>query len=188
MIDAFTALPVTFGPHEADWWMVGASAAAAIGTTAAAFAAFRGASKAQEIADTNAKARIDDNDARVKERYDDLRRDATVTLLTALAMYIREADEARAASMPTPSMAAILGALEPLGVALSDGDFLAYGVFRKWLDVAARDRSRRRALVRSLMTTVLKWGRGELSDEALLVELRLETGAEEPFTFAESDK
>lgn len=78
-------LPVTFGPHEADWWMVAVTALAMAASVVVAVSAINAARQARTIAERSETARLQLESDRASREYDD-RLDGTLArLLTAVA-------------------------------------------------------------------------------------------------------
>lgn len=82
-----TPLPVTFGPHDADWWLVWITAAGVVASLVVAISAVLAASSANDIATKSEKARLKSEDDRVDREYHVRLDDALASLLTAIADY-----------------------------------------------------------------------------------------------------
>ena len=70
MFELLLEIPVTFGPHQADWWMVGVTAASVAVSVWLAFLALGNARTAKEIANESAAREQLLRTAELKERGD----------------------------------------------------------------------------------------------------------------------
>lgn len=77
-------LPVSFGPHEADWWMVVVSAVAALASIAVAIVAVRTASEARRISAQTEKERMVADKRREELAYAQRLDDSIVRLFQAI--------------------------------------------------------------------------------------------------------
>lgn len=78
-------LPVSFGPHEADWWMVWVTAAGVIVSLVVAISAVIAARSARDIALRSENARVSSEANRISREYQTRLDDALAALLTSIA-------------------------------------------------------------------------------------------------------
>ncbi|WP_300269050.1 hypothetical protein [Microbacterium sp.] len=80
------ALPVTFGPHEADWWMLAVTAVSVIVSGVLAWLAYRNGRRATDIAVESAKRDEAREALASQQREDEARALVAVSMLRALAV------------------------------------------------------------------------------------------------------
>lgn len=78
-------LPVEFGPHEADWWMVWVTGASAFISLAIAIVAITGARQARGIAKQSEAERLETENRRERFAYESRLDDALANLFQAIA-------------------------------------------------------------------------------------------------------
>lgn len=181
-----SALPVTFGPHEADWWMVVVTSLGMVGTIVTAIFAIVSARQAREIARGSEAARVATEARLAREQYELALRSATVELLRALGEYNVEHDRATKQGDPLPSLFSVMGALQAFGLIVDESDLPAFRLFWRWMNVAQLNKAERRTLIRRLMNGIRTWKRNEISVEEIDVEvtqLEKESGVTRPQGF-----
>ncbi|GGM64776.1 hypothetical protein [Microbacterium saperdae] len=180
------ALPVTFGPHEADWWMVVVTSIGVVGTIVTAIFAIVSARQARAIAEASEKARVEAERRRIWEEYELALRAATVDLLRSLGEYNVEHDRASKAGEAKPALFSVMSSLQAFGLIVNENDLPAFRLFWRWMNVAQKNVAERRVLIRRLMNCIRKWKRGEVSIaeiDARVTELEAASGATRPEGF-----
>ncbi|WDH77907.1 hypothetical protein PTQ19_10275 [Microbacterium esteraromaticum] len=89
MICAAAAFPVSFGPHEADWWMVAVTASSVVVSSVLAWLAYRNGRRATVIA-SEAAARDEERGVQASiQRAEEARAEVALSMLRALAVMER---------------------------------------------------------------------------------------------------
>lgn len=147
-------LPVAFGPHEADWWMVAITLVAAIASVAVAISAFVTSSRAQRTANDSEAARVQAEIDREAWEYRLRYEDALISFMSDVGAYLDRLADARSVGGGKPSLDPLVASLEIVRLRARGTDRETMDGVRRIFSVAFKMRGTGR--VRLLISKLLK--------------------------------
>jgi hypothetical protein len=161
-----STIPVTFGPHEADWWMVVVTCLGAVASLAVAIVALQSARQAKRVADASKEQRDEER----SHAYDLRMEEAIAGLLVGLSAAMKEIKHAASVGAKMPGVEAVLPAMQLVRLRANEEDSLV-------IQAIATDLSRLDALkaaaplydqTADLMIKIREWHNGECTSSGFI--------------------
>lgn len=190
MLELIKEIPVTFGPHKADWWMVGVTFASAAASAAVAFFAWRTSRDAKNLAEESDKTQRELHTKSLADEYSTRFNAAIAAFLRQVAAfrepimsYLDECERVEISNRldpatgellypPAPPLEAISIELEVMYLIADSTDYPVIEAIDSTLDSIANAQPYRQwPLLVQLLTTIRRWRSAVISFDETSAEL-----------------